>query len=166
MNRPFLWQPQVVDTQILRIGQLVIVGLPGEFTTMAGHRIRESILSKSPEGTVVALAGLANAYSSYVTTFEEYQIQRYEGASTIFGPHTLDAYRQQFATLAEGLFAGEKNMQAGPDPPNHLDKLVPSRISSVFDRVPIGLTMGSCVQEPNATYSVGQLVQVKFVSSF
>jgi hypothetical protein len=70
--------------------------------------------------------------------------------------------------MAEGLFAGEKNISAGPDPPNHLDKLVPSRISSVFDRVPIGLTMGSCVQEPNATatHSVGQLVLVKFGSSF
>lgn len=42
----------------------------------------------------VVLAGLTNTYSSYVTTFEEYGVQRYEGASTIFGPHTLDAYIQ------------------------------------------------------------------------
>ena len=42
----------------------------------------------------ITIAGLTNTYSSYVTTFEEYQAQRYEGASTIFGPHTLDAYIQ------------------------------------------------------------------------
>lgn len=42
----------------------------------------------------LVIAGLTNTYSSYVTTFEEYQAQRYEGASTIFGPHTLDAYIQ------------------------------------------------------------------------
>ena len=42
----------------------------------------------------VVIAGLTNTYSSYVTTIEEYSIQRYEGASTIFGPHTLDAYIQ------------------------------------------------------------------------
>ena len=42
----------------------------------------------------VVIAGLANTYSSYITTFEEYAVQRYEGASTIFGPHTLDAYIQ------------------------------------------------------------------------
>lgn len=42
----------------------------------------------------VVLAGLTNTYSSYITTFEEYGVQRYEGASTIFGPHTLDAYIQ------------------------------------------------------------------------
>ena len=46
----------------------------------------------------VVLAGLTNTYSSYVTTFEEYAMQRYEGASTIFGPHTLDAYIQVCAT--------------------------------------------------------------------
>ena len=48
------------------------------------------------KGVTVVLAGLTNTYSSYITTFEEYQIQRYEGASTIFGPHTLDAYIQVY----------------------------------------------------------------------
>ena len=43
---------------------------------------------------VVVIAGLSNTYSSYVATREEYQAQRYEGSSTIFGPHTLDAYIQ------------------------------------------------------------------------
>lgn len=42
----------------------------------------------------LVIAGLTNTYSSYVTTFEEYGVQRYEGASTIYGPHTLDAYIQ------------------------------------------------------------------------
>lgn len=40
------------------------------------------------------IAGLTNTYSSYITTFEEYGVQRYEGASTLYGPHTLDAYIQ------------------------------------------------------------------------
>lgn len=31
-------------------------------------------------------AGPANTYSHYVTTREEYGVQRYEGASTIYGP--------------------------------------------------------------------------------
>lgn len=42
----------------------------------------------------VVIAGLTNTYSSYISTIEEYGVQRYEGASTIFGPHTLDAYIQ------------------------------------------------------------------------
>lgn len=48
----------------------------------------------------VVIAGLTNTYSSYITTFEEYGVQRYEGASTIFGPHTLDAYIQVCLTVA------------------------------------------------------------------
>ncbi len=40
------------------------------------------------------IAGLTNTYSSYITTREEYAAQRYEAASTIFGPSTLDAYIQ------------------------------------------------------------------------
>ena len=36
----------------------------------------------------VVIAGPANTYAHYVTTKEEYAVQRYEGASTIFGPCT------------------------------------------------------------------------------
>lgn len=32
-----------MDIQILRVGQLVILCVPGEFTTMAGRRLREAI---------------------------------------------------------------------------------------------------------------------------
>lgn len=62
------------SNQVLRIGRLLIVGLPGIFTTMAGRRIRQSVLSRSPPGTEVILAGLANAFSGYVTTSSEYQV--------------------------------------------------------------------------------------------
>ena len=34
----------------------------------------------------VVIAGPANTYAHYVTTIEEYGVQRYEGASTLFGP--------------------------------------------------------------------------------
>lgn len=37
---PYNWTPHVVDIQILRIGNFVILVMPGEFTTMAGRRIR------------------------------------------------------------------------------------------------------------------------------
>lgn len=50
----------------------------------------------------VVIAGLTNTYSSYITTFEEYAMQRYEGASTIFGPHTLDAYIQVSQSSKQG----------------------------------------------------------------
>lgn len=93
MRRPYDWGPEVMPTQLFEVGDIILVGLPAEFTTMSGRRIREDITevyaSKGRKVHVI-LAGLANTYSNYVTTFEEYQLQRYEGGSTLFGPHTLD----------------------------------------------------------------------------
>jgi len=51
----------------------------------------------------VVISALANTYINYVTTPEEYNVQRYEGASTIYGPHTLSAFIQEFNKLAVAL---------------------------------------------------------------
>ena len=37
MSFPYQWHPKDIDTQILCIGNILIVALPGEFTTMAGR---------------------------------------------------------------------------------------------------------------------------------
>uniref|UniRef100_A0A6V3PGQ6 Neutral ceramidase n=1 Tax=Lotharella globosa TaxID=91324 RepID=A0A6V3PGQ6_9EUKA len=64
---PYGWDPEIVPIQILRIGQLAILGVPGEFTTMAGRRLREAMTSTLedegliPKGEAVAVvAGLSN----------------------------------------------------------------------------------------------------------
>ena len=101
--------PHVLPLQIIRIGQLAILGVPGEPTTMAGRRMREQVLAAfkqappppgifAPVETVIT-AGYANAYSQYITTRQEYEMQHYEGASTLFGPHTLEAYIQEFGKM-------------------------------------------------------------------
>lgn len=75
MNFPFEWQPAVVSTQLARFGQLSIACVPGEFTTMAGRRLRRALaagLGIRPDGVIVA--GLCNTYSDYITTPEEYQV--------------------------------------------------------------------------------------------
>ena len=73
----------------------------------------------------VVIAGLTNSYSGYITTWEEYQTQRFEGAATAYGPYTLDAYIQVYtarlvlALLSHGAcgFAliGEGRMGGGRD---------------------------------------------------
>ena len=37
MKRPYDWAANIVDTQIIKIGGVVIAALPGEFTTMSGR---------------------------------------------------------------------------------------------------------------------------------
>ena len=60
-------------------------------------------ITQGSEELKVVLAGLSNVYTHYITTYEEYQPQRYEAASTIFGPHTLRAYLDQFKYLTEAM---------------------------------------------------------------
>lgn len=55
----------------------------------------------------MVLAGLTNTYSSYITTWEEYHAQRYEAASTIFGPSTLDAYIQVALGVGEHVWGSQ-----------------------------------------------------------
>lgn len=53
---------------------------------MAGRRLRDAVKTVLTSGangefdknTHIVIAGLTNTYSQYVTTFEEYQVQRYE----------------------------------------------------------------------------------------
>ncbi|OXB53089.1 hypothetical protein ASZ78_002557 [Callipepla squamata] len=107
MTWPHPWHPDIVDVQIATIGSLAIVAVPGELTTMSGRRLREAVKSEfgshGTSGMDVVIAGLCNVYTHYITTYEEYQAQRYEAASTIYGPHTLSAYIQLYRGLARAI---------------------------------------------------------------
>ena len=61
--------------------------------------------------SAILLSGLSNVYTDYITTFEEYQQQRYEGASTIYGPHTQRAHQQQYANLFDSLLKVNVNVK-------------------------------------------------------
>jgi|CXWL01.1.fsa_nt_gi neutral ceramidase len=99
--------PHVLPLQLLKIGNIAIAGVPAEFTSTAGRRLK-NLLRTGFGGTLshVAISNYSNAYSGYVTTPEEYNAQHYEGASTLYGPHTLAAYLQTFNTLATAMMGG------------------------------------------------------------
>jgi neutral ceramidase len=108
--------PQVLPVALMRIGSIAVLGIPGELTTMAGRRLRTTVLDVMSGSGVrhVALGTYANEYAQYITTLEEYSSQQYEGASTLFGPHTLEAYQQTAAALATAIVQGNA---ADPGPP-------------------------------------------------
>uniref|UniRef100_A0A646QJF6 Neutral ceramidase n=1 Tax=Hemiscolopendra marginata TaxID=943146 RepID=A0A646QJF6_9MYRI len=168
MHYPYEWQPTILDTQVFRIGKFVIAALPGEFTTMAGRRVRNVIaeemrnLDAGSANPVVVIAGLANNYASYVTTPEEYQLQRYEGASTIYGPHTLDAYLQQYRNLTIKMLQG-KLSSYGPKPPNMLEKQLSLVPGVIMDTAPSGKTFGTVISDVKSTYEPGSKVAASFV---
>lgn len=60
------------------IGDVVLTAIPGEFTTMAGRRMRDAVRMAIKEAggpeTLVVIAGLSNTYTDYIVTPEEYQV--------------------------------------------------------------------------------------------
>lgn len=166
IHQPYDWQPHIVDTQMLRIGRLVIIAVPAEFTTMSGRRTRqavESTLAKEgfPVTPLSVIAGLANDDAGSVTTFEEYQAQRYEGASTVFGPYTLQAYIQVYMNLSVALVTGE-TVTPGPNPPDLISKQLVFLPPVYWDRPVSGLRFGDMIIPPRRKYKLGESVKVLF----
>lgn len=157
------WSPTTVPVQLLRIGSLAIVGIPAEPTTMSGRRIEATVRERLAGSGVdtVLVAGLANSYTGYVTTREEYAAQHYEGASTVFGPDTLGAYRQELAGLASAMADGGP-VDAGTRPADRSDAWFPERPGVVFDDTPIGEDFGDVLTQPQASYAKGETVTAVF----
>lgn len=156
------WVPQVLPHQVFVMGRLAIVGLPYEPTTAVGRRIRAQVgAALASRGvTDVVIAGLANSYSGYLTTYEEYQAQHYEGASTEFGPNTLAATQQVLADVTGALVSGTALPNATP--PDLRSQWRSERAGVWFDDVPWGQQFGQVLVQPQASYARGSEVTVTF----
>jgi neutral ceramidase len=171
---PYQWTPNIVDVQVLRVGNFFIIVSPGEATTMAGRRWKAAIGEKakslgllaSGQEPVVVIGGPANTYTHYISTPEEYAIQRYEGASTLYGPWTLPAYikvsTENLEHLAE---ASTEGPPPGPTPPDHRGKSLSFITGVVYDNPPLGKKFGQVRTQVQASYRPGQSVEVSFVGA-
>ncbi|XP_058399425.1 neutral ceramidase [Diceros bicornis minor] len=169
LSIPHPWHPDIVDIQIITLGSLAITAIPGEFTTMSGRRFREAVqaefASYGMQNMTVVTSGLCNVYTHYITTYEEYQAQRYEAASTIYGPHTLSAYIQLFRVLAKAIATDSvANLSSGPEPP-FFKQLITTLIPNIADRAPKGKTFGDVLQPVEPKYRVGEVAEVTFVGA-
>ncbi|KJA28727.1 hypothetical protein HYPSUDRAFT_33070 [Hypholoma sublateritium FD-334 SS-4] len=171
---PYEWAPNSVDIQMFRIGNFVILIVPGELTTMSGRRIRQAVRAKLISSGVlgtdayVVVAGPANVYAHYVATREEYGVQRYEGASTIFGPFTLEAYIDKYSSLVPFLADTATGTPASdPPPPEQTSKAISLQTAVVFDAAPIGKSFGQVLTDvnTNTAYQAGNTVSAQFVGA-
>ncbi|KAM9618783.1 neutral ceramidase [Trichechus inunguis] len=169
LTKPHPWHPDIVDVQLITLGSLAISAIPGEFTTMSGRRLREAVqaefASYGMQNMTVVISGLCNVYTHYITTYEENQVQRYEAASTIYGPHTLSAYIQLFRGLAKAIATDTvANLSRGPEPP-FFTKLITPLILNTVDRTPAGKNFGDVLQPAKREYRVGEVAKVTFVGA-
>jgi neutral ceramidase len=158
------WTPDILPFQLLRIGPLAIAGIPGEMTVQAGRRLQARILTAlAPVGVQrVILTGLANEYSGYITTPEEFNSQQYEGASTLFGRLTFEAYLQEFGKLADAM-AGGQAVAAGPTPPDLGVGQLELQQGVVRDEVPAGESFGQVLVQPDSIVSRAPNAQVHVI---
>ncbi|KAI8984590.1 Neutral/alkaline nonlysosomal ceramidase [Mycotypha africana] len=166
------WQPEILDIQLFRLGNVFIYAVPSEFTTMSGRILRESIKDSLIEhglgnnDTIVIHSGPANGYASYCTTFEEYQHQRYEGASTPYGPYTLQAYVDAFKDLVY-MMANPNNSRS------NVSETLPDYTKKGFnftpryrsDQPPFFKKFGDVIKDISATYYSKSLLTYPYVIS-
>lgn len=155
--------PQIMPIQLIKLGNLALVAVPAEVTTMAGRRLREAVLSELETKDVshAVISSLSNSYASYLATREEYEMQWYEGAGTLFGPHEEEAFRQEFQRLARAIVAGD-DVPDGPMPEDVTRGTVDFTNKVVWDRTPLGKDFGDAITHPNPSYFSGERVTVQF----
>lgn len=155
------WAPLQMQVQIMRLGSLAIIAVPGEATTMCGRRIRKEVLDVLAGSgvTTAVIAGLSNQYMGYITTPEEYDTQQYEGASTEFGRNQLGALLQEFNALATGLAKGTATPGITPTDSPYTGG---TRPGVVLDDKPLGQKFGDVLTQPAASYTAGQTASAVF----
>jgi len=159
INRLTPFVQERVPVQLIRIGRLYLITIPGEVTIVAGLRLRRTVaaIAGADLGDVLCV-GYSNAYIHYVTTPEEYDEQRYEGGSTLFGRWELPALMQTASELAAAMRDGEP-VAAGerPGPAN-------TRSWVRTARPDVG-EFGRVLTPPATSYESGRTVHVAFVSA-
>lgn len=172
-HTPYDWSPNIVDIQTFRVGQFFIVVSPGEATTMSGRRWREAVYNAAKDSKltgstdpIVVLGGPANSYTHYIATEEEYGIQRYEGASTLYGPNTLNAYINNTLQYLPYLSDDSTTTSPpGPTPPDNRNRSLSFITGVVYDNPPIGKNFGDVSKDVSASYARGALVSATFVGA-
>ncbi|KAK3504075.1 Neutral/alkaline nonlysosomal ceramidase [Neurospora crassa] len=170
MENPYVWTPNIVDIQSFRVGQFFMIISPSEATTMSGRRWRDAVKAAAKQQKltgstepVVVLGGPANTYAHYVATPEEYAVQRYEGASTLFGQYELPAYINLTLSALPYLSpSSTSSPPPGPSPPDNRDSSLSFITGVVYDGAPSSKPFGTCITQPSSSYTRGSVVTAVF----
>lgn len=146
---------------VAKIGQLAIVFVPSEATTMSGRRLRDTVQAVlGEEAKHVMIAGYSNDYAGYITTPEEYAIQQYEGGHTLFGPWTLPAFRQEIDRLTRALASGSPGPSAA-DAGDLRGTVDSAELGNEYDEPPVDASFGVLSLAPDASYVPGDTATVQ-----
>ena len=165
LPKPILYpkaQQDPLPIGVARVGQLAMVLVPSEVTTMSGRRMRDTVKSVlGDEVKYVVIAGYSNDYAGYITTPEEYAVQQYEGGHTLFGPWTLPGFLQEIDRLTRALAEGTPVMgSADQGDLRGVTDSVP--LGNDYDEPPADAFFGELVMPPQGSYAPGDSMSVSF----
>jgi neutral ceramidase len=119
--------PSVAPIHVAVVGDTLLTTFPAEMTVTAGLRAKRrlELWMKARSGPTaspnrVVQVTHATEYFQYVATEDEYAMQNYEGASTLYGPATLRLFANEQLCLASKLLDGKP---CKGDPPRVPDQL-------------------------------------------
>ena len=143
------YMPTKLPLRLVQVGNIAIVGLSGEPTTWLAHRLSELVIESSHGVEKVIVAGTCGDYSGYFTSGREYELQHYEGASTLWGRYTERWLHQSFHQLAK----------AAPVEPGGSARFVVERFTGTRRRrlADYGESSGPMRQEPRLQSVRGRL---------
>jgi neutral ceramidase len=114
--------PRVLPVHLVRVGEVLLTGLPMEITLAAGRRVAEGAgrawagESGTAAGSSVrcVVCSVVDEYAGYCTTEQEYAAQFYEGGHTLYGPGTVRFLGAVASDLAARLARGVDLHEALP----------------------------------------------------
>ena len=96
----------------------------------------------------------------------QYGIQRYEGASTLYGQWELPAYINLTVGNIKYLAPDASDAPPpGPNPPDYSNDSLDFITEVVLDGTPAGKSFGDCTKQPQASYARGAVVNATFVGA-
>jgi neutral ceramidase len=111
--------PRVFPVHVVRVGGVMLAGLPMEITTESGRRIAdaaaEAWAAAGGDPLRVVVSSVADEYAGYCTTPDEYTLQYYEGGHTLYGPRTLKFFAGCVAEVASAVARKEQVHEALPE---------------------------------------------------
>ncbi len=164
--------PPILPMHVVRMGSSAFVTVPGEPTVVAGLRIERIAQAMLSGVTDVAVIGYAGDYSGYFTTPEEFDVQDYEGAHTLWGkwsvPHLI--------ACMSGALIGAPNTPPAPGPvgfdtvpvnifaPNLLDerqRIEPLQSEVVRDPSGVAILRWRMPRVSSIGFAMGPVVQIE-----
>jgi len=134
--------PRILPVQVLRIGPVLLVGLPFEVTVESGRRIGGAVMDATSDPTIerAVITSVANEYSGYVATAEEYARQHYEGGHTLYGPDTQAFLAAAAASLGAQVASGNDVCEVASERRWDLKvhRYLAAPTGAVVDRAPLG----------------------------